>query len=97
LEQLETSIQPIVGEPRIITIHFVDKDRKVVDRKEITLPAPAPNGPGLANATNGEAAEPVKRYRYLVLTLPDRPSSFRVRGSSGGCDPRIVREVSGPA
>jgi hypothetical protein len=41
LERLESRIQPIVGEPRIMTIEFVDKDRKVVDRREITLAAPA--------------------------------------------------------
>jgi hypothetical protein len=41
LERLESRIQPIVGEPRIMTIEFVDKDRKVVDRLDITLAAPA--------------------------------------------------------
>jgi len=41
LERLESRIHPIVGEPTIMTIEFVDKDLNVVDRLDITLAAPA--------------------------------------------------------
>jgi hypothetical protein len=43
LEDLETRMLPVVGEPKIITIEFVDSERNVVDRKEITVTAPPPN------------------------------------------------------
>jgi hypothetical protein len=43
--EFESRLQP-AAEPNVITIEYVDKDRRVVDRKEITVPAPAPNGHG---------------------------------------------------
>lgn len=45
LQSLESRFGP-AGERQVITIEFVDKDRKAVERLDMTLASPAPNGPG---------------------------------------------------
>jgi hypothetical protein len=46
LEELESRIQPVVGEPMVIAVDFVAADGTVVDHKDITVHAPAPKRPG---------------------------------------------------
>jgi hypothetical protein len=40
LERLEIRLLPVACEPTILIAEFVDSDRNVVDRKEITVVAP---------------------------------------------------------
>jgi hypothetical protein len=46
LEELESRIQPVGGEPMVIAVDFVDADGTVVDHKDFTVHAPAPKVPG---------------------------------------------------
>jgi hypothetical protein len=46
LEDLETRLLPVVGESKILTIDFVDSSGKVVNSREIKLPAQPPTRPG---------------------------------------------------
>ena len=46
LEELESRIRPVVGEPMVIAVDFVDADGTVVDHKDFTVHAPAPKVPG---------------------------------------------------
>jgi hypothetical protein len=47
LEDLETRLRPAVGEPKTLTIRFVDPDGTVMDHMDIqlTLAAPTSHGP----------------------------------------------------
>src|SRR5580658_9464814 len=46
LEELESRIRPVVGEPMVMAVDFVDADGTVVDHKDFTVHAPAPKRPG---------------------------------------------------
>ncbi len=46
LVDLESRIRPVVGEPMVIAVDFVDADGTVVDHKDFTVHAPAPKRPG---------------------------------------------------
>jgi hypothetical protein len=43
LEDLESRVVPVDEPPRVLTVEFVDNDRKVVKRMDVTLPRLATN------------------------------------------------------
>jgi hypothetical protein len=45
LEDLETRLLPVVGEPTVISVDFVDAKGTVVDHRDFTVAAPPPNEP----------------------------------------------------
>jgi hypothetical protein len=60
LEHLETHLVPVVGEPTVITVEFVDAKGAVVDHKDFTVAALPPSRLRAADMVYSHAAKAIE-------------------------------------